>query len=297
MQDLLQVVKTVKKHAQVCWGYNYLELKAIRLCKIDIARDFKGSFIVSDQDEAFEVMSAALSDELRILFSSTETNFLSANVISDLSVTRGGNSFASCLQFDVNDDGGVKLLTIKVYDKVIDLISRDGSKPVGSKTNVIVGAKLKLTELNQRVRKAASTGMTRLEVSIHNAALQKYEVTQPSFKTVWHMRVIATMDALAAYFLNDEDTIAHCYHKVAIPTLLNLLSRANANILAIGKKDCWIVNARTPHPRHFVGTQCSVSIFERPMELCRWYRLKEFAAKYASAGSTIRVFWLHQQRD
>ena len=118
----MQVVKTVKKHAQVCWGYNDDELMAIRICKIDIASDFKGSFIVPNQDAAFEAMKEALRDEIRQIFSSVHTNFLSTNMLSDLRVTKGGNSFASCLQFDIKDDNGVKLLTIKVYDKVIDLI-------------------------------------------------------------------------------------------------------------------------------------------------------------------------------
>ena len=72
--------------------------------------------------------------------------------------------------------------------------------------------------------------------------------------------------------------------------------RTSVNILAIGKKECWLINARTPHNRHFVGTQCGVSVFERPTEIQRWERLQQFVAKYASAGSTIRVFWLHQQR-
>ena len=243
---------------------------AIRICKIDIARDFKGSFIVTNQDAAFEAMKEALRDEIRQIFSSVHTNFLSTNMLSDLRVTKGGNSFASCLQFDIKDDNGVKLLTIKVYDKVIDLISRNGSQTVGSRVNAIVGAKFKLSEFNQRVCKAQSTGMTRLELSIHNVALQRYEITQPSFKTVWHKRIIAGMEALTERFLNDEDTIFYCYRNIAIPTLLSSLSRASINILAIGKKECWIINARTPHPRHFVGTPCSVSIYDLTARLDRW---------------------------
>ena len=33
------------------------------------------------------------------------------------------------------------------------------------------------------------------------------------------------------------------------------------------------------------------------MFIDRWFRLREFIAKYAAAGTKIRVFWLHQQRD
>ena len=96
--------------------------------------------------------------------------------------------------------------------------------------------------------------MTRLELSIHSIALKRFDIMQTSYKTEWYKRMIASMDALTDYFLNDEDIIAQCYHKIPTPDLLESLSRTAVNILAIGKKECWIINARTPHPRHFVGT-------------------------------------------
>lgn len=109
--------------------------------------------------------------------------------------------------------------------------------------------------------------MTRIEVSIHGVAIEKYDVSKPSFKTVWHKRVAKAIDCLTANFLNDEDNLEHYYRKIQIPKLLSLLMRTAVNFLAIGRKECWIINARTPHKRHFVGTQCSVSVFERPTEL------------------------------
>ena len=69
------------------------------------------------------------------------------------------------------------------------------------------------------------------------------------------------------------------------------------NVLAIGKKECWIVNARTPHKRHFVGSSCSTTLYEGPLVLRKWDRLKEFVAKFASAGAKVNVYWLHQDRD
>ena len=69
------------------------------------------------------------------------------------------------------------------------------------------------------------------------------------------------------------------------------------NVLAIGKKECWIVNARTPHKRHFVGTRCATTLYEGFLELRKWDRLEEFLAKFASAGARINVYWLHQNRD
>lgn len=53
--------------------------------------------------------------------------------------------------------------------------------------------------------------MTRLEVSIHDAAIRKYDITKPSFKTVWHHRMTKAMAALIENFLNDEDNLEHYY--------------------------------------------------------------------------------------
>ena len=105
--------------------------------------------------------------------------------------------------------------------------------------------------------------MTRLELSIHEASFEKYDIIRPSFKTLWHKRVIAALEALVQNFLNDEQTIEHCYRQVHIPRLLSLISRTKVNILAIGKKTCWMVNATTPHNRHFVGTQTGTYLYER----------------------------------
>ena len=65
------------------------------------------------------------------------------------------------------------------------------------------------------------------------------------------------MSALSENFLNNEEILEHCYRRINIPKLLSLLMRTSVNILIIGKKECWLVNASTPHPRHFVGTQCN----------------------------------------
>ena len=57
-------------------------------------------------------------------------------------------------QFVVEDDERNKLLTVKIYDKVLDLISREASKTVGSRMSMIIGSKNKLGELEKSIRKA-----------------------------------------------------------------------------------------------------------------------------------------------
>ena len=61
-----------------------------------------------------------------------ETNFLTGSEIGDIRVTKGGNTLSTCFQFDVKDSDGAKILTIKVYDKIMDLISREATHLVGS---------------------------------------------------------------------------------------------------------------------------------------------------------------------
>ena len=60
------------------------------------------------------------------LFDSDETNFLSYGSVSGLTVTNGDNILPTCFQYAVKDSEGNKVLTVKIYDKIIDLISREG---------------------------------------------------------------------------------------------------------------------------------------------------------------------------
>lgn len=49
----------------------------IKLSKVDVTQDFKGSFIPGDQDEDFEFMRNVLKAEINFMFSDDTTNFLS----------------------------------------------------------------------------------------------------------------------------------------------------------------------------------------------------------------------------
>ena len=60
------------------------------------------------------------------MFGSTETNFLSLERMMNLNVQRGDNILDSCFQYAVVDEERNKLLNIKMYDKMLDLLSREG---------------------------------------------------------------------------------------------------------------------------------------------------------------------------
>ena len=64
--------------------------------------------------------------------------------------------------------------------------------------------------------------------------------------------------------LNDETVLFYCYRELLVPQLLTLLGRVTNNILAIGKKECWLINARTAHKGHFIGTKCETCLYDRP---------------------------------
>ena len=60
--------------------------------------------------------------------------------LSDLKVMRGDNIIETCYQYTVKDQEGEKLLAIKFYDKVLDLVARDGCHLVGSRIATILGS-------------------------------------------------------------------------------------------------------------------------------------------------------------
>ena len=58
----------------------------------------------------------------------------------DLMVKVAPNNLQTCLQYSISDSDGKKLLNIKFYDKLLELISRDGTKSVGSRVSHILGS-------------------------------------------------------------------------------------------------------------------------------------------------------------
>ena len=64
---------------------------------------------------------------------SSALNFLGGLDASKVKVTRGGNSIALCYQYVVKDCSGEKLLGVKIYDKVMDLVGREYRHAVGSR--------------------------------------------------------------------------------------------------------------------------------------------------------------------
>ena len=66
-------------------------------------------------------------------------NIVSWTRLPGLVVRTGDNNLHSCFQYRVLDVDGVELLNIKFYDKIMDLVGRDGYSQVSSRLHTILG--------------------------------------------------------------------------------------------------------------------------------------------------------------
>ena len=81
---------------------------------------------------------------------------------------------------------------------------------------------------------------------------------------------------------------------VSVPSIISHLARAKKNILAVGKRHSWIINASTGHRYHFIGTRSVAGMTTRGQDIVEIDRLRNLVLRYASIGANIDVYWLHQ---
>ena len=255
----------------------------------------KGSFIPDQDEPCYNEIKEQLSQAIEHVFSTQICNFLSLGCINGLRVNRGSNNFDTCYQYEILDECNDKMLNIKVYDKTLDLIGRDGMQMVGSKLSNILGCKGQCNAFIKRVCQAQHSGLTRLEMSICRSALQKFKPWQPSVKTLWHRKTQETLDMFVKDVLNKKTILKHVYKNLSLPHLLGLLGQCPVNLMMIGKENSWIINARTSHKQHFVGTRHVIGLSRKQFGAKFWQRLQALALRYASPGSVVKVFCLHPQ--
>ena len=97
-------------------------------------------------------MKKVLQGEVGRIFNDLEMNFLSHGMTGDLTVKKGKNNHRTCFQFGVYDDEDRKLFTIKVYDKILELNSRDGRNLVGSRCRTIVGSQRNFNDFSRKLQ-------------------------------------------------------------------------------------------------------------------------------------------------
>ena len=87
---------------------------------------------------------------IREVFSNPDTNFLALYGLPELYVFRGNNNLDTCFQYAVKDYMGDHLLTVKVYDKILNLFAREGSHSVGCRIAEVIGSRHHLTIFNNK---------------------------------------------------------------------------------------------------------------------------------------------------
>ena len=143
---LLRLLNQVKRFAESALLMDEDGLRNILVSKVDITRDHHGSFISTSMTKVAPLMLSALQ-RLMALPESPLRQWTRRHIPEDgaASVSRDGVGLDTCQKFKVCTDLGTKILTLKYYDKVMDLVCRDGFYCVSSKWSAIVGCKRELS--------------------------------------------------------------------------------------------------------------------------------------------------------
>ena len=214
-----------------------------------------GSFITDDFDKAVKTLGILTRTSVGEIFQSDNTNFLSRHNLDSLKICKGSNLLESCFQYEVRDNEGAKLLNIKTYDKILDLVGREATHLVSSRLSTILSSGSQPDAFEKLIRKNQHRGTTRLELSICREALKQYSPWGRSIKKEWNSKICNAMDKLVQSVLNHRKVKNLLSWSVSVSSLISRLTRTNNNILAVGKRHSRIINASTGHKYHFVGTR------------------------------------------
>ena len=231
---------------------------------------------------------------MREILQHADTNLVSHLPVQEPRIRLAPNRHDTCYQYYVVDEAGHKLLKVKFYDKVIDLMAREHFFIVGSRVNQILGSSRTTDALSKRVRIEQKFGVTRLEVSILADAITLGNPLHVPMRTLWHLKTRNALKSIATNVLNDEAVKTLAYRRLFIHDLLSSLAQGGPNILAIGRYNAWIINARTAHMQHFIGTHKPIDLLPRMKNKYEIMKLKTLALRHAAIGSAVKVFYLHQ---
>lgn len=255
LNELNLILMTVKRHSENFWNYNSNESSFINHHKIDVAIDLTGSFITNDFDKAYKVLGILIRSCVDEIFKSESTNFLTHQNLDALKISKGSNLFESCFQYEVRDSQGSKLLNIKAYDKILDLVGREATFIVSSRLSTILSSGSQPGAFEKLIRKNQNQGMTRLELSIHRDSIERYNPWSRTIRKTWDQKICNAMDKLLQSVLNHRKAQNLLSWSVSVSSVISRLTRTENNILAVGRRHSWIINAGTGHKYHFIGTR------------------------------------------
>ena len=105
------------------------------------------------------------------------------------------------------------------------------------------------------------------------------------------------MNKLVTNVLNAECVRSRAYRSLNIPKMIGLIGRVRINLMIIGRDNCWLVNTKTSHREHFVGTKHTFDSTDSDTSVRSQGKLRNLALRYASPGATVEVYILRGQAD
>ena len=225
---------------------------------MDFCRDYMGSFIPARASETYQRIKECLREVFDVIAADSSLNILPNTSGMGFIVRAGDNRLRTSFQYVVADHQSNKLATVKVYDKTLDLMGREGCKTVGSRFPIMLGSKRASGNMERRIWMAQSTGMTRVELSLHVDGLSGCNWDVDDMRYTWHVKIPRILEVISNSVLNHETVLGGCFKKLSLHALLSQFGQVTPNFLVIGTERSWLINCSTSHTNFFVGTESRV---------------------------------------
>lgn len=100
-----------------------------------------GSFLPVEKEVVFNRIKMHLQRVIDLIAGSEQNRLIHSWRRGTLRVKGEDRRLQTCFKYVVFDRDGCKVMTVKIYDKTLDLMGRDGCLPVGSRFSSILGSK------------------------------------------------------------------------------------------------------------------------------------------------------------
>ena len=203
----------------------------------------------------------------------------------------------SSLGFKLFDGSEHHFATLKVYEKVLDIISRNGRYLVGSKLPKLLNSNKNDSGVVKRIVQAMNEGVTRLELSL-NFDLSPGTSAWRTFRCfAFYDKVARFFKYLSDNFLNNTEIRERVHHSLNVSMLLKEIAHVKTNALVIGRYESWLILASTACPGHAIGTSRTARIRGTFRHKKSMESIKNLILRFACPGATIKVWYLFRHGD
>jgi hypothetical protein len=127
IMNINKVLKAIQSFAQSYWKVADEVASNIQVTKIDFTTDLKGAFLCNNKVVAYSLIRTELKKCIKNIVENEDWfAFYNRYPMKGPRLRDGCNNFETCFQFEVIDQNNFKVLNIKLYDKITELIGRDG---------------------------------------------------------------------------------------------------------------------------------------------------------------------------